>query len=50
MLLINPLSENLTVETFNASKACEAYIDFIYSHLQLHIYIYIYIYTAYSHL
>ena len=37
MLLINPLSENSTFETFNARKACKADIDFIY------IYIYIYI-------
>ena len=29
MRLINPLSENSTVETLNARKACKAYTDFI---------------------
>ena len=28
MLLINPLSENYTVEMFNARKVNKAYIDF----------------------
>ena len=28
MLLINPLSKNQTVETFNATKTHKAYIDF----------------------
>ena len=28
MLLINAVSKNETVETFNARKTCKAYIDF----------------------
>ena len=43
MLLINPLSENWTVEMLNARKVCKAHTDFIYSHLKL-LYIYIYMF------
>ena len=38
MLIINPLSENQTVETLNIRVAYKAYIDFIYSNKLIAIY------------
>ena len=43
MLLINPLRENWTVQTFNVRKACKALI-YIYMYVCIYIYIYMYIY------